>query len=148
MKNTRRNFIKKTLLISAATWLVPKLSWAADLFSATSLEKTLSTLTGDKTIESSDKIKFIRLPTIAENGAVVPITITTTLTAVETIAIIVAKNPIPLAAQFTLSPKLLPKVSARLKMAKTSEVIALVKADNQYYMTKQTVKVTIGGCGG
>ena len=148
MQNPRRIFIKNSLLISLASGLMPTLSWASDLFQASSLEKTLNRLTENNTIENSDKIKFIRLPTIAENGAVVPITIKTSLTAVESIAIIVANNPVPLAAQFTLSPKLLPQVSARLKMAKTSEVIALVKADNQYYSAKQTVKVTIGGCGG
>ena len=67
---------------------------------------------------------------------------------VESIAIIVPENPAPMVAAFDLQPGVVPEVSVRIKMGKTSDVIALVKADGSVYRGSKEVKVTIGGCGG
>ena len=67
---------------------------------------------------------------------------------VESIGIIVSENPSPLAASFDLTPDAVAEVSTRIKMGKTSDVVAVVKANGQLYSTSKNVKVTIGGCGG
>ena len=38
--------------------------------------------------------------------------------------------------------------SARMKMAQTSDVYAVVKSGGKLYMAKQNIKVTVGGCWG
>ena len=64
------------------------------------------------------------------------------------VALLVEKNPNALAGMFTVLPDTEPSVSTRVKMAQTSDVFALVKADGKYYFAKKEVKVTLGGCGG
>ena len=87
-------------------------------------------------------------PDIAENGAVVPVTVTSSLPKTESIAILVEKNPNILTANFAIPAGTDPFVSTRVKMGQTSDVYALVKADGKYYFAKKEIKVTIGGCGG
>jgi sulfur-oxidizing protein SoxY len=98
-------------------------------------------------IEPSDKIK-LDAPEIAENGAVVPISVVTTLTDVTSISILVADNPNALAASYNIPPGTVPAVANRLKMAKTSNVTAIVEAGGKLYSATREVKVTVGGCGG
>jgi len=90
----------------------------------------------------------MKIPDIAENGAVVPVTVSTELENVESISIVVDNNPTPLAASFDMSPSMLATVSVRIKMGQSSDVRAIVKADGKLYSTTKEVKVTIGGCGG
>jgi sulfur-oxidizing protein SoxY len=97
--------------------------------------------------EQTDKIK-LDAPEIAENGAVVPVSVTTTLDDVTSISFVVPENPNPLAAYYRLPPGTMPSVANRLKMAKTSNVIVIVEAAGKLYSTTREVKVTIGGCGG
>jgi len=99
------------------------------------------------TAEPSDKIK-LDAPEIAENGAVVPISVTTTLADVTSISFVVPENPNPLAAFYKLPPGTMPSVANRLKMAKTSNVIVIVEAGGKLYSATKEVKVTVGGCGG
>jgi sulfur-oxidizing protein SoxY len=98
---------------------------------------------------SPDKSTAITLnaPDIAENGAVVPVGITTSAKA-EQMAILVEKNPSALAAQFFIPAGTEPFVTTRIKMGQTSNVYGLVKADGKWLMTVKEVKVTLGGCGG
>ena len=80
-----------------------------------------------KTAEVSDKVKM-DAPEIAENGAVVPISVSSTLDNVTSISILVAENPNALAASYRIPEGTLPSVANRLKMAKTTNVIAIVEA--------------------
>ena len=100
-----------------------------------------------KSAEPSDKVK-LDAPEIAENGAVVPISLTTTLADVTSISFLVSENPNALAASYRIPPGTAPAVSNRLKMAKTSNVIAIVEAGGKLYSASKEVKVTVGGCGG
>jgi sulfur-oxidizing protein SoxY len=100
-----------------------------------------------KTAEPSDKVKM-DAPEIAENGAVVPISVSSTLADVTSIAILVAENPNALAASYQIPAGTLPSVANRLKMAKTTNVIAIVEAGGKLYSASKEVKVTVGGCGG
>ena len=100
-----------------------------------------------KTAEASDKVK-LDAPEIAENGAVVPIAVTTTLADVTSISFFVSENPNALAASYQIPAGTLPSVANRLKMAKTSNVTAIVEAGGKLYSATKEVKVTVGGCGG
>jgi len=96
----------------------------------------------------SRDIVFFQTPEIAENGAVVPVGISSNLAKTEAIAILVEKNPNMLAAVFDIPPGTEPAITTRVKMAQTSNIYALVKADGKYYVASKEVKVTLGGCGG
>lgn len=91
---------------------------------------------------------FIKLtaPDVAENGAVVPVTIESTLNGTEQIFVLVDKNPTMLAARFVIPEGTEGFVTTRIKMAQTSSVIALVKANGMFYRASKEVKVTVGGC--
>jgi sulfur-oxidizing protein SoxY len=100
-----------------------------------------------KTAEPSDQVKM-DAPEIAENGAVVPISVSTTLTDVTSIAFLVSENPNALIASYKIPPGTVPSVANRIKMAKTSNVIVVVEAGGKLYSATKEVKVTVGGCGG
>jgi sulfur-oxidizing protein SoxY len=117
-----------------------------DAFKAKGDADAIKALYG-KTAEPSDKVK-LDAPEIAENGAVVPISVTTTLTDVSSISFLVSENPNALAASYRIPAGTLPSVANRLKMAKTTNVIAIVEAGGKLYSATKEVKVTVGGCGG
>ena len=97
--------------------------------------------------EASDKVKM-DAPEIAENGAVVPISVTTTLAEVTSISFLVSENPNALIAFYKIPSGTVPSVANRIKMAKTSNVIVIVDAGGKLYSATKEVKVTVGGCGG
>ena len=152
----RRIFLKGSLatgaigMAASAGLLTPRASlaaWSKDAFDAKDVNSALSGLFGSSELVGSDKIK-IKAPDIAENGAVVPVSVTTDISGAESISILAEKNGTPLTANFILGPGAQGYVSTRIKMGKTSSVIAVVKADGKLYSTGKEVKVTIGGCGG
>ncbi len=115
-------------------------------FSATSVDEILSEIGAKGAAQSAD-IK-IKAPDIASNGSMVSVTVTSNVPDTEYIALIADNNPHPLIAEYYYSKKIMPYVSTRIKMAKTSQVRAIVKAAGQFYYASSEVKVTIGGCGG
>jgi sulfur-oxidizing protein SoxY len=117
-----------------------------DAFKAKSDADAIKSLYG-KTAEPSDKVK-IDAPEIAENGGVVPISVTTSLADVTSISFLVSENPNALAASYKIPAGTMPSVANRLKMAKSSNVIAIVEAGGKLYSATKEVKVTVGGCGG
>ena len=152
MRSTRRDFINKMLILAGYTisLSISKLSaanWLANDFRHQDINTTLAELFPEKILQTSDKI-HLKLPRTAENGSVVPITITSSLKNIDTVYILSEKNPVPLIAKFSLNPDLEPFIGARFKMKETCDVIVIAKAENQYYQTRQKVKVTLGGCGG
>ena len=156
MDHDRRDALRRggaiTLLtlVAAAGWLPRGASaetWNKDAFSTKSLDDTMKALRGSAPVPSKD-IVFFSTPDIAENGAVVPIGITSNVPNTESIAILVEKNPNMLAAVFDIPAGTEPSLSTRIKMGQTSNVFALVKADGKYYVASKEIKVTLGGCGG
>jgi sulfur-oxidizing protein SoxY len=117
-----------------------------DAFKQKSEADAIKSLYG-KTAEPSDKVK-LDAPEIAENGSVVPISLSTTLADVTSISFLVSENPNALAASYKIPAGTVPSVANRLKMAKTSNVIAIVEAGGKLYSATKEVKVTVGGCGG
>ncbi len=152
----RRIFIKRSLAASAvgiaagAGMLAPQqilAAWNKAAFESKELPNALDALLGSsETTESADV--SVKAPDIAENGAVVPVTVTTSIADVESIAIIASNNPSPLVANFVLGKGAIGFAATRIKMGKTGDVIAVVKAGGKLYSAKKEVKVTIGGCGG
>jgi sulfur-oxidizing protein SoxY len=123
-------------------------SWNKAAFDTKTMADAVKALGGMPASENKG-VQFTNpTPDIAENGAVVPITVTSSLPKTESIAILVEKNPNILTANFIIPAGTDPFVSTRVKMGQTSDVYALVKADGKYYYAKKEVKVTIGGCGG
>jgi len=144
----RRRFVQG-LLAFAGLALVPLQLFARNnaAFSATTADPALAALFGDKALTESDQVK-LKVPDIAENGAVVPVTVTSKLDGVKSITILVAENPNPLSASFRLMPGVTAEISTRIKMGQSSDVLAVVETDKGIYVTRKNVKVTIGGCGG
>ncbi len=139
----------KRIIAGSAIALVPFgafANWAEAAFKADSFKGALAEI-GSEGAVASDKIK-LKAPEIAENGAVVPVQVSSTLENIESISILVEKNPTPLTAQFKMFPGLKPDFKIRVRMGETSKVVAIVKAGGKSYSTSSEVKVTIGGCGG
>ena len=156
MNSARRVFLQKTLLggasvLALSTGLLNSAKvlavWPAKAFAADNLDDALQALFEGQTAAASDAIT-LQAPDIAENGAVVPISVSSELANAESISILIENNPAPLAASFNLTADTLADVSTRVKMGETSNVVAIVKADGKLFMVSKEVKVTIGGCGG
>lgn len=122
-------------------------AWNKEAFDAKDVQSAMKGAIGTELTEASDQIK-IKAPDIAENGAVVPVTVSTTMSGVTSITILSEKNGTPLVAKFNLKGKAEPFVSTRIKMGKTSNVIAICESGGKFYSARKEVKVTIGGCGG
>ena len=152
----RRTFLKGTvagsvLAVAASAGLltptrVLAAAWPAAAFDAKSIDDALKGLYGTSAAADSKAIT-IKAPIQAENGAVVPIAVSTSLPGVEGIAILVQANNQPLVASVALSGAV-GYFSARMKMGKTSDVKVIVKSGGKLHMASQQIKVTVGGCGG
>ncbi len=152
----RRNFLKNAVVASVsgitigAGLLSPNIVLAAtnvdDAFEAKTVDEALEAL-GATNATTSDRIK-IKAPEIAENGAVVPVSITSELAGTTDIISITVNNPTPVSAMYKIGEGTVPAVKTRFKMGTTTDVIVLVKANEKYYTAKTNVKVTRGGCGG
>ncbi len=149
MKQDRRAFLKLVSLMTAAGML-PRLAhaetWNQAAFAAKSVDDVVKLL-GGSAPQKSDQV-VLNGPEIAENGAVVPLEISSKLPGTESIAILIEKNPNTLAATFNIPPGTLPDVQTRVKMNETCNVFALVKSDGKFYYAAKEIKVTLGGCGG
>lgn len=121
-------------------------AWPDKAFKQNNEADALKALYG-KTAEASDKVS-LDAPEIAENGAVVPVSVSSTLPNVTGIAILVLQNPYTLAAAYKIPDGSLAQVASRLKMAKTSKVVAVVESGGKLYSATKETKVTVGGCGG
>ena len=146
----QRREMLKILGALAAAGVLPE-AWAQEwnkaAFDVKSVPEALRAL-GAQGVAASEAI-VITAPEIAENGAVVPIAVTSRLPGTQSIALLIEKNPQPLAASFTLPAGTETSVSTRVKMAETSDVHAVVKtADGRTYAAKKEIKITLGGCGG
>ena len=151
----RRNFMKNSLLFAAALTALPAAlytkqsyaAWPKKSFDIKDLTDSVKSVYGHNNLEESSKVK-LKAPSIAENGAIVPINVSTTLDNVDSIMIFVENNPQPLSSGYQLTKLAEPSIGTRLKMGKTSNVMAAVKSGDKIYTSTQEVKVTIGGCGG
>ncbi|HYD61610.1 MAG TPA: thiosulfate oxidation carrier protein SoxY [Noviherbaspirillum sp.] len=153
MNQNRRDMLRITSVLGLAITAgllkptdVFAAEWQGKVFEAKSLEDAIKALGGDKFAVSKDVT--VSGPDIAENGAVVPVSVSSAAPNTEFIAILVEKNPTPLSASFNIPAGTEASVSTRVKMGGTSNVHALVKADGKWLIASKEIKVTLGGCGG
>jgi sulfur-oxidizing protein SoxY len=152
----RRTFLKGTvassaLVVAAGAGLLKSgqvlaAEWPKAAFEARDLAAATKAVFGSDGAASQD-IK-IKAPLQAENGAVVPVKIETSLPDVKTIAVMVAKNPTPMATKVDLAGDSVGFYSTRVKMGQTSDVVAMVNSGGKIFKNTAMVKVTVGGCGG
>ncbi len=138
--------------LAIAAGLMPKpahaqaADWNKAAFDTKTLQEAVKAMGGAQPVLSKDVI--VTGPDIAENGAVVPIGVKSNIAGTTQVAVLIEKNPGILSAVFELPTGTDAEVSTRVKMAQSSNVFALVKANDKYYYAAKEVKVTLGGCGG
>lgn len=156
MNQLRRTFLKGTgaagtVAVAIAAGLlrpgqVLAAEWNKAAFNATTTTDAMKGVNAAAAAESKDIL--IKAPDIAENGAVVPVEVTSKIPGTTAIIVFVEKNQNPLTADFELSNGAEGYISTRVKMANTSHIKVVVKAGGKAYFASKEVKVTIGGCGG
>lgn len=152
MDSSRRHALKAGVGLGvfgllATLGLLPKSAWAGvdrKVFEAKSLKEAFQAMGGLAPADSN--LVSLDVPETAENGAMVPVTVESRFPRTEQIAILVEKNPTALVENLTIAEGTEGYISTRIKMAQTSSVIALVKADGKFYKAVKEVKVTAGGC--
>ncbi len=148
---TRRETLKQSAVVAgllASTGLFPQhaLAYQKVAFEAKTLADVAKALGASAPVESKDVT--VGGPDIAENGAVVPLTASTTLAA-KKVLILVEKNPSALVALFNVTDSVESSFATRAKMGQSSDVYAVaIMADGKAFYAKKEVKVTLGGCGG
>jgi sulfur-oxidizing protein SoxY len=149
---SRRQTLKQTAVVAgllAGTGLFPQFAWAFNksAFEAKTLQEAIKAFGGGTLTESKDVT--ITAPDIAENGAVVPLAVSSSLPGVKHLLLLVEKNPSALVAMFNVVDSVEPAFSTRAKMGQSSDVYAVaIMTDGKAFFTKKEVKVTLGGCGG
>ena len=151
----RRLFLKASLatgavgLAAGAGLLTPRTvlaEWNSAAFGAENVADALKAGLGSDAVTDSAEIK-LDIPKNPENGAVVPVAATTTLTGVESIALLVDKNAKPLCGIFYPGKRMKPAISIRVKVGESANIICVMKSGGKLYSARQAVTVTIGGCG-
>ncbi|MFN2646388.1 MAG: thiosulfate oxidation carrier protein SoxY [Burkholderiales bacterium] len=144
------NRLRRALLAALTLAVVRPLgalaAWNKEAFSAKTPGDALKTLGIANATPSTDLT--IEAPQIAENGAVVPIEISSAIGGTTALIVVIEKNPFPLVARFDFKEGALPFVKVNVKMGETSDIRVLAEAGGRYYSATKEVKVTIGGCGG
>ena len=150
---SRRDILKRSATVAgllAATGLFPRLALAAfnkAAFDAKTVPDAVKAYGGAAPVESKDVT--LTAPDIAENGAVVPFAVATSLPGVKHMLILVEKNPSALVAKFDVTDAVEANFATRAKMGQSSDVYAVaIMADGKALYSKKEVKVTLGGCGG
>jgi sulfur-oxidizing protein SoxY len=145
MNNKRRSLLAAlgVLLLKPFAALA---AWNEQAFGAKSAAEALKGIGAGAPQPSKDIV--IEAPQIAENGAVVPIEITSNLPGTTSIAVLIEKNPFPLTGKFDFKEGALPFVKLNVKMGETSDVRVVALAGGKHFVATREIKVTIGGCGG
>ncbi|HEY8068429.1 MAG TPA: thiosulfate oxidation carrier protein SoxY [Burkholderiales bacterium] len=148
MNPIRRTAIRAAAAFTAALVLPLRAlaAWNKEAFQAKTAAEALKSLGIASSTESKDVV--IDAPQIAENGAVVPIEITSNVPNTKSISIVIEKNPFPLTAKFDFAEGAVPFVKVNVKLGESSFVRVLAEAGGKFYSASKEVKVTIGGCGG
>jgi sulfur-oxidizing protein SoxY len=144
------NRLRRTLVGALAVVLAKPIAvlaaWNEAAFAAKTPQDALKGIGAPDPLPSKDIL--IEAPQIAENGAVVPIEITSNIPGTTSVAVVLEKNPFPLAAKFDFKEGALPYVKVNVKMAETANVRVVAAAGGKHHFATREVKVTIGGCGG
>ncbi len=150
---TRRELLTHSAKVAgllATAGLLPLAAHAAynpQAFEVKTMAELMKVLGGSTPVESKDV--SITAPDIAENGAVVPVTVATTLPGAKRLLVLVEKNPSVMSAMFDVSDAVDANFATRVKMGQSSNVYAVaMMGDGRVLFAVKEVKVTLGGCGG
>ena len=144
--NPIRRALVAALAFSIMKPLAALAAWNKDAFGAKTPADAMKSLGMGSAAPSKDIV--IEAPQIAENGAVVPIEVSSNIPGTTALVVLIEKNPFPLAARFDFKDGALPFVKVNVKMGETSDVRVLAEAGGRHYVATKEIKVTIGGCGG
>lgn len=153
MNRTRRTALQQTgawtLLLAAGVLTAGQARAALRAssragFEAQTLEAALQALGG--AVARQGEID-LTTPDIAENGAAVPVSVASRLPGTTDLYLLVEKNPLPLVAAFAFPAGTEPEIQTLVRMAESSRVLAVVRANGKLYATAREVRVTLGGCG-
>jgi sulfur-oxidizing protein SoxY len=145
MNGVRRALVA-ALVIGLVRPLAALAAWNKEAFGAKTASDALRNLGVPNATPSGEL--HIEAPQIAENGAVVPIEISSSIPGTTSLIVVIEKNPFPLTARFDLKEGALPFVKVNVKMGETSDVRVIAEAGGKYFSASKEIKVTIGGCGG
>lgn len=148
------NGLRRTVLFAAGALAVGLMApvrafaaaWNKDAFGAKSVADGLKSIGAGAPAPTKDIV--IDAPEIAENGAVVPIDITSNIPNTTSLAVLVEKNPFPLVGKFDFKEGAVPYVKLNVKIGVTSDVRVVAEAGGKHFVATREIKVTIGGCGG
>jgi sulfur-oxidizing protein SoxY len=144
--NKLRRWTLQALAVSLLLPLRALAAWNKDAFNSKSAADALKSLGAASIADSKDIV--IDAPQIAENGAVVPIEVTSNIPGTASLAVLIEKNPFPLVGQFNFLEGALPFVKVNVKIGESSFVRVVAQAGGRNYSASKEIKVTIGGCGG
>jgi sulfur-oxidizing protein SoxY len=144
--NTVRRTLVAALAIVVFKPLAALAAWNERAFGAKTAADALKSLGIADAVPSKELT--IDAPQIAENGAVVPIEVSSSIPGTSAISVVIEKNPFPLVSRFEFKEGALPFVKVNVKMGETSDIRAIAEAGGRHYSATREVKVTIGGCGG
>ena len=153
MRTARRNALRTILAAcgAAAAGLAAPLralaAWPQAAFDAKTPKEAIDALHRGEALEKSDAVRIVA-PELAENGGIVPVTVVANVPDIESITILAEGNPRALTSTYKLGKRARGPISVRVKLAKTQNVTALVRAGGKTYSATQKVTVSVGGCGG
>ena len=151
---TRKEFFNRISVSSVSVFAFGSLlpfpfrglaNWNQDAFHSRHYQKALESLYGSNVIEKTNNIK-IQAPDVAENGASVPITVSTSIKGIETLSIFIENNPLPLIASYNLRQYAIPNFSVIVKIAKSSPIHVVVKSQGKLLSSSKKIHVSVGGC--
>ena len=151
---TRKEFFNRISVSSVSVFAFGSLlpfpfrglaNWNQDAFHSRHYQKALESFYGSNVIEKTNNIK-IQAPDVAENGASVPITVSTSIKGIETLSIFIENNPLPLIASYNLRQYAIPNFSVRVKIAKSSPIHVVVKSQGKLLSSSKKIHVSVGGC--
>lgn len=143
---SRRRFLKWLAALSFFRSRVVDAVWPRSLFASDDFQTIFQQLFAGQTLTDSDSIS-LQLPENAEDGASVPMLISSELDNIDRLYVLVEKNPTPLILQAELQTNALLYLTSRIKMAESCQVWVIIRQDGQYWQTRQWVNVMKGGCG-
>ena len=139
----------------ALTIVGPRLAEAQTFGQQESVQDALKRLFGARPIKDGSALVKLDVPLIAENGAVVPVSVEvqspmTAQSYVKGIYVIADKNRIPVVTHVALTPDAgAAFMGANIRLGETTDVRAIAEqSDGSLLVVKREVKVTVGGCGG
>jgi sulfur-oxidizing protein SoxY len=148
----RRHFLTGTLGFAwalTATWLLAPVrvwgAWTQQAFLSRDVNAALDALIGRVEIVPDQRVT-LDVPDLAENGAMVPVVLGTSLQGADSLILVSEPNPFPLIAHFYLTPRLRSTITTRIRMGGSGDVVAIVRAGGRYYGARRHVRVAAGGC--